>query len=97
MTLQRTVNIIEFLDAVRDRYRTRIAVQEFAEGGLRTMTYEALARAAWQLPWALNLLAAALLLRGLPPIDAVAFALLGWAVLVYLGAVKFLAHDKRWV
>ncbi len=44
MTLQRTVNIIEFLDAVRDRYRTRIAVQEFAEGGLRTMTYEALAR-----------------------------------------------------
>ncbi len=38
MTLQRTVNIIEFLDAVRDRYRTRIAVQEFAEGGLPTMT-----------------------------------------------------------
>ncbi len=55
------------------------------------------ARAAWQLPWALNLIAAALFLRGLPAIDAIAFALLGLAVLVYLGGGKLLAHDKRWV
>jgi len=38
------VNIIEVLDSVRDRYANRVALQEFGEGGLRTMTYEELAR-----------------------------------------------------
>jgi hypothetical protein len=55
------------------------------------------ARAAWAAPLALNVLAAAMLFRGLPWVDAAVFALFGWLVVRYLGAVKFLAHDGRWV
>lgn len=38
------MNIIELLDAVRDRYRTRIALQELTDGRLCTMTYDELAK-----------------------------------------------------
>ncbi len=38
------INIIELLDAVRDRFRERIALQELAGGERRTMTYDELAR-----------------------------------------------------
>jgi hypothetical protein len=55
------------------------------------------ARAASYAPWVLNLLLAALFWRGLPWTDALAFGLLGWLVIQYLGAVKFRAHDGRWV
>jgi len=55
------------------------------------------ARAAWYAPWVMNLILACLLLRGLSWSDALTFGLLGWLVITYLGAVKFLAHDGRWV
>ncbi len=55
------------------------------------------ARAAWYTPWVINLILAALLLRGLAWSDALAFGLLGWLVIKYLGAVRFLTHDRRWV
>lgn len=55
------------------------------------------ARAAWYAPWVINLMLATVFLRGLAWGDALAFGLLGWLVLWYLGAVKFLAHDQRWV
>lgn len=55
------------------------------------------ARAAWHAPWVVNLILAALFMRALPWSHALAFAALGWLVIVYLGAVKFLAHDGRWV
>ena len=54
-------------------------------------------RATWRAPWALNLLMAASFLRAIAWTDALVFALLGWLVIRYLGAVKFLAHDGRWV
>ena len=54
-------------------------------------------RAMWYVPWALNLLMAARVLRGLPWVDTLVFAFLGWLVIRYLGAVKFLAHDGHWV
>ncbi len=38
------MNIIELLDTVRERFRARIALQEFTGGGLRQMTYDELAR-----------------------------------------------------
>lgn len=54
-------------------------------------------RAACYFPWLVNLILAVLLYRGLPWTHAIAFGLLGWLVLVYLGRVKFQAHDKRWL
>ena len=54
-------------------------------------------RAAWHAPWVLNLLLAAVWLYGLSVVNAAVFALLAWLVIQYLGAVKFLAHDGRWV
>jgi long-chain acyl-CoA synthetase len=44
MSQNSTVNIIELLDTVRDRYRTRVALQEFADEGRRAMTYDELAK-----------------------------------------------------
>lgn len=38
------MNIIELIDSRRHEYRSRIALQEFTDGGLRTITYEELAR-----------------------------------------------------
>ncbi len=39
-----TTNIIELIDTVRDKYRDRVAVQEVADGQVRGMTYDELAR-----------------------------------------------------
>ena len=44
MTSQITLSVIELVDAIREKYRTRIALQEFAEDELRTMTYDELAK-----------------------------------------------------
>ncbi len=55
------------------------------------------ARAKWYAPWVVNLFLAALFWRGLMVSDAMVFMMLGWLVLEYLGRVKFLVHDGRWV
>lgn len=54
-------------------------------------------RAAWHAPWVMNLVLAVVFLRGLSASHALVFTGLGWLVILYLGAVKFLAHDGRWV
>ncbi len=59
--------------------------------------YRLSTRVWWYAPWVLNQLLAAIYVRGLSTDELLAF--IGFAVLVhaYLGRVKFLAHDRRWV